>query len=442
MPTTMRRITPRRRAVTTMSDARKVTTTLKFNGDNVTTSLADYLESVTYEDVASGSSDSLEITLQNIDEKWLNGWYPTKGDTVSGKIKFADWDTAGTDLSLSCGTFTLDEIKFYGNSKKAVFSCLSSPAKENFKSRSRTKTWESITIKNIAKEIANRYSLSLSYSGSTIKITEAEQNEADSEFLYNLCEDYGLAMKVYKSKIVIYDQTTQEKTSSIATLKPASFVDNDWTLIDSIYGTYTGARISYKSSTDDDEISVYLGLKKETASGARVLRLTETASSASDAYYKAAAAVNLSNQEATTLTGSIWPNPKIVSGVCVKLSGFGELDGKYFVDKSTTEVGGSGGTKQKVELHKCQKRLTYKPTSSSKSSSSSSSSKTYKVGDIVTFNGGTHYVSSYSGSKGYTAKAGPAKITIIKSGRAHPYHLIHTTSKSNVYGWVDEGTFS
>lgn len=76
-------------------------------------------------------------------------------------------------------------------------------------------------------------------------------------------------------------------------------------------------------------------------------------------------------------------------------------------------------------------------------SSSGNSKKTdYNVGDIVNFHGGTHYVSSYSGAKGYNAKAGKAKITIKNgSGKAHPWHLIHTDSGSNVYGWVDDGTF-
>ena len=68
--------------------------------------------------------------------------------------------------------------------------------------------------------------------------------------------------------------------------------------------------------------------------------------------------------------------------------------------------------------------------------------KEYNVGDIVNFHGGTHYVSSYPGSKGYNARAGMAKITIKDgSGKAHPWHLIHTDSGSNVYGWVDDGTF-
>jgi len=66
----------------------------------------------------------------------------------------------------------------------------------------------------------------------------------------------------------------------------------------------------------------------------------------------------------------------------------------------------------------------------------------HKVGDIVYFKGGTHYVSSYSGAKGYAAKAGKAKITKRDgSGKAHPWHLIHTGSGGGVYGWVDDGTF-
>lgn len=77
--------------------------------------------------------------------------------------------------------------------------------------------------------------------------------------------------------------------------------------------------------------------------------------------------------------------------------------------------------------------------------SSGGGKKSYKVGDIVNFHGGTHYVSSWPGSRGYSARAGKAKITLGPdckgNGKAHPWHLIHTGSDSNVYGWVNEGTF-
>lgn len=437
----MRNLSLQRREVMMMSDARKATTTLQFNGKNVDTSLKEYLESVTYTDVASGSSDTLAISLQNIDEKWMKGWYPKKGDVVKGGIKFLDWDQEGQDKKLSCGSFTLDEIKFSGNPMTASFSCVSSPASESFKTRERTKTWKNVTIQGIAKEIAKRYSLKLSYSGPSIKINSLEQSQPDSQFLYSLCESYGLSMKVYKNKIVIYDQTTMEKKKAVRTLKMTDFVDNDWDLTDSLYGVYTGARIFYKSSKDSKEISVYTGLKAEKAKGSRVLKINETADSVSDAYYKAAAKVNKSNESATTISGSIWPNPKICAGVTITISGFGRVDGKYFVDKSTLDVG--SGTKQKIEIHKCQKRLIYKPKK--QAAKAAPAKKEYKKGDIVNFHGGTHYVSSYAGAKGYSARAGQAKITLDKTckgnGGAHPYHLVHTNSASNVYGWVDEGTF-
>jgi len=69
--------------------------------------------------------------------------------------------------------------------------------------------------------------------------------------------------------------------------------------------------------------------------------------------------------------------------------------------------------------------------------------KSYAVGDVVNFTGAYHYVSSNATSPtGTKCAAGPAKITLIAKGAKHPYHLIHTTSASRVYGWVDEGTFS
>lgn len=425
-----------------MSNARKAVPSLSFNGKNVSTKLADYLESVSCEDVASGSSDSIDITLQNIDMKWMNQWYPTKGDKISGTVTFQDWNKDGENLKLDCGTFILDEVKFSGGPLKVSLGGVAIPANESFKVRKRTKTWKNVTIKNIANEIAKRYGLSLSYSGPTITIASIEQSDkTDSAFLYDLCKKYGLSMKVFNNKIVIYDQTQQEKKAASATITRDSFIDDEWEYTDSIEGTYTGARISYKSGEDNEEISVYLGLKAENAAGSRVLNITEVADDYDTAYYMAAAQVNQSNEQATTISGKIWPNPKICAGICVTISGMGKANGKYFVDKSTVEVSDSRTT-QSVELHKCQTRLTYTPKPKPKPQPAK---KSYKVGDIVNFHGGTHYVSSWPGARGYSARAGKAKITLgpdcAGNGKAHPWHLIHTDSSSNVYGWVDEGTF-
>lgn len=65
----------------------------------------------------------------------------------------------------------------------------------------------------------------------------------------------------------------------------------------------------------------------------------------------------------------------------------------------------------------------------------------FKVGDVVDFTGSTHYASS-TGTRGTAAKPGKAKITHIAAGTAHPYHVVHTDSKSNVYGWVNAADIS
>lgn len=426
-----------------MSNARKAVPSLSFNGKSVTTTLKDYLESVSYTDVASGSSDSIDISVHNIGMKWLGAWYPKKGDKIKGSITFKDWNAAGKDLKLNCGTFVLDSIKFTGGPLAASFGALAIPASDSFKTTERTKTWKKVTVQKIATDIAKRYKLSLSYSGPSITINAIEQSEkSDSAFLYDICGKYGLSMKIYNSKIVIYDQTAQEKKKAVATLTRESFVDDSWDYSDELEGTYTGARISYKSGKDSKEISVYLGLKKEDASESRVLKINETADDATDAYYKAAASVNKSNEKATTITGKIWPNPKVCAGVCVTISGMGKINGKYFVEKSTMQITDSG-TEQSIELHKCQSRLSYTPKK--EAPKKAAAKKSYNVGDVVNFHGGTHYVSSWPGSKGYSASAGKAKITLgpncAGNGKAHPWHLIHTDGASNVYGWVDEGTF-
>lgn len=425
-----------------MSSPRSVSTDLSFNGKSVNTSLADYLKEVSYTDVASGSSDSLDIILHNITMKWLNAWYPKKGDQIKAKITFLNWIKEGDKLLLSCGSFILDTINFTGGPLEAKFEALAIPASGSFKTTERTKTWKNITIQNIGKEIAKRYGLKLVYDAPIIKIAAIEQDKkVDSSFLYDLTKAYGLSMKVYSGKIVIFDKGTYEKKKAITTINREDFVDDEWNFNDTLEGTYTGCRISYKSGKNNKEVNVYFGLVKENAKGSRVLRINEQCDDVNEAKYKGAAQVNEANEQATTITGTIFYNPKVVAGVTVNIKGLGKADGKYFVDKVKTTVS-DGASTQDVELHKCQKRLSYAMKQPA-SSGGSSSNKNYKVGDIVNFHGGKHYVSSYPGAKGYNVSAGKAKITIMNgSGKAHPYHLVtQNWSNTHVWGWVDEGSF-
>lgn len=76
-----------------------------------------------------------------------------------------------------------------------------------------------------------------------------------------------------------------------------------------------------------------------------------------EAIRKAKAQVNEANESMTKLSGTLWGYPELASGVTVMVTGMGKASGKYYVEKVSTSISGSGGTKQSVEMHKCYRRL-------------------------------------------------------------------------------------
>lgn len=341
-----------------MGLARRVKTDIGFNGQEVSGMLDGYVESVTYEDVAKDSSDTIDIQLQNINMRWLDDWFPAKGDRMRVKFTFQNWNGDGEDFSVFCGSFVLDDISFSGNPRTGKLSGLALPANASFVTLERSKIWKKITVKKIATTIGRRYRMTLTYNAPKITVAMLEQSvETDSAFLYKLCETYNLGMKVYNNKLVIYDPGQMERKASVATLTPTSFVNSSWEFDDTLTGIYNGARIAFKKSENSTKTkTIYLGKVKENSEDARTLRISETANSRADAKYKACAAINKANEEATTLKGSIWPDPRITAGCCVVVKDFGFPDGKYFVDKMTMEVS-NGGAKMSVEMHKVQQRI-------------------------------------------------------------------------------------
>ena len=216
--------------MTGFSSPRRTAAQIKFNGKSVTKRLKPYLESVTYTDVASGDSDQLDLTFFNLEMKWLDKWFPQKGDKVSGSLVFQNWKKGDAKRTLTIGSFVLDDISFSGGPLSAKFGCVAVPNHESFRIRERTKTWEDVRIEGIAKEIASRYDLKLKYKADNIKIKSLEQSNAtDCSFLYKTCENYGLAMKVFFDSIIIYDQTDLEKKKAVSTIAREDFVDDSWT---------------------------------------------------------------------------------------------------------------------------------------------------------------------------------------------------------------------
>lgn len=299
----------------------------------------------TYTDVASGQSDSVSITLHDIDKEWLGSLRPKRGASLGAKLKLTNWDKEDKVETFDCGTFVLDDISFSGRPLNCVLGGVSVPAMDDFKSKPRTKTWEKTTIKDIASEIAGNAGVSLYYEADTIQIAEMEQNkQTNSAFLYSLCDKYGLAMKVYNNKIVIFDIVKYEEKEKVITIDEKDMLS--WSINETIEGTYTGVELNYTDPDSDKSINVIMG------TSGRMYSINTQATSRYDAELQAAAKVNAANRKIVTMTFTIRANIDIVATHCVEITGFGSLNGKYYIDKIKHAVG--DGYKMQLTLHRVQ----------------------------------------------------------------------------------------
>ena len=194
-----------------------------------------------------------------------------------------------------------------------------------------------------------------------MNIDEIEQNnQEDSAFLYELCSKYGLAMKVYKQKIVIFDIVRYEKKKATITISEKDMLS--WNANTTIEGTYTGVKFSYTNPVKNEKgiKKSKTGKKKKEVTKVmigkkgRLLYINNQTSGKYDAELQAKAALNTANRQAETMNITIMGGKKLVSTQCIKIKGLKGLDGKYFIDEVRHNLG-NGGYEMELSLHKIQK---------------------------------------------------------------------------------------
>lgn len=332
-------------------EPRRTTISVTYNGKNISARLEEYLAAFSYQDEASGSGDDISLVINDRDRKWIGPWFPEKGDILGAEILLENWTGENDIKKISCGAFTIDEVGFSGFPVKLTLKAIAIPAATSFRERERSKTWENTTLENIARTIAERYGIGLYYETAGTTILRIEQSDQDDcSFLNEIVTRYGFSLKIYKNKIVIFDEAVYEKRKSVATLTPEN-VEPNWNWKTRLEKTYTGARYEY---TDRDAGLLYT---VDIGSGDRILKVTDSSMSLAEARAITLARINDSNKNDTSMSLILTlANPKIVATSCVDISGFGNLDGKYYVQKVSWEV--SSGVKQHLTMRKIGDRFT------------------------------------------------------------------------------------
>lgn len=333
-----------------MSRARRASISVNYEHVNITDEVAGSVKTLTYTDVASGESDALSLSLQDRERKWMGSWATKKGDNISASATFQDWDGEGDSWSIYCGSFEVDDISMSGPPPTCTIGAVSIPRSTAFNEEERTKNWEEVTVKEIAEEIAARAGISLYYEAEEISIKSMEQDkQTDCKFLYSVCEKYGLAMKVFAEKIVIFDEAIYEAAAPVADLKYEDFAKYNYK--STLEGTYTGAKIAYSDpGTGEDHIVTVGG-------GGRIKEINEEADSAADAQKKAVAALNNANKNDTKFSGTVKARRELIASRCISIAGFGVPDGTYYLDKVVTKISGGGASQQSIEAHRVGYRM-------------------------------------------------------------------------------------
>lgn len=346
----------------------------------------------TYTDIADGQSDSISVTMHDINKEWIGSRKPKKGAALGAKIAISD---NGAERTFDCGSFILDDISFSGRPLSCTLGAVSVPADDDFKSLPKTVTWEKTTVKDIASKIAQSAGVKLVYDAPSVRIDETEQNgETDSAFLYSLCGKYGLGMKVYNHKIVIFDIAEYEEKGEAAVITETDVLS--WSINETIDGTYTGVKLNYTNPDIDDTISVTIG------TGGRMYAMNVQADSRHDAELQAAAKVNAANRKIQTMSVTVMGNPDIVATQCVRISGFGAYDGKYYADSVKHSVGNSGYRTQ-ITMHRVQQAV--RVTAPAETAASGGRTYTTVSGDTLWgiskkfYGSGAKYVTVYEANR-------------------------------------------
>lgn len=214
------------------SSARRASLSVKINNVDVTSDLQQRFINCTFTDSLDGEADDFTMTVQDRDGKVIGDWLGKEIDrrakankggaskaTILPTIYQKNWNGDGKDISLRCGSFTLDDVRAGGPPMQVTMQGSSADYCKSLRKTKKTKAWKNTTLRKIGLSIAKTNGYALLYlSNDEISYKRInQQKQTDAAFLQKRCTKAGLSMKITNSTIVIFDAKTYEKKTEVRT---------------------------------------------------------------------------------------------------------------------------------------------------------------------------------------------------------------------------------
>lgn len=315
---------------------------LFYEKKNITRDVAPYVTSIEYTDVEHGESDELVIAFEDAEKIWQGAWIPTKGDSLRAYIGYE------AEKLLNCGVFEIDELEYDTPPDTITVKGLATGIKKPLRQKNSV-GYENKTLKQIAKEIADKHGYTLVGEIADVRVDRITQNqERDLSFLTKLAEQYGYIFKIAENNLVFYD--VQKLKGS----KPTQiFYKQDLIHINLREKTsqkYKAVQVSYFDPKKKKTVKATA--RNENVAKGDTLKITARCSDRKQAIVKAKAALGTADDK---IEGSLEfiGNPYLIAGTNIELKGIGHFSGKYHIKQARHTYDRSNGYKTYCEVESC-----------------------------------------------------------------------------------------
>lgn len=345
-----------------------------YNSKDISEALAQYLISASYTDNLSGQVDDVSLTLEDKAGLWQSDWMPVKGATLDITLCTYNWQGLyDGKFDTTLGTFEVDEIEMTSAPDvvniKAV--AISVGDDSTLRSTLRSKTWENISVRKVANDIAWENGMKLFWDcDDNPDIDKLEQNdESDLSVLQKVCDDAGFALKITTDTIIVFDEAKYEQaepvieiyhpgTNTIADVAEADgtptpdriFHSTGYSFKTKIRDVYKKCHIKY--TNDQDKSVIESTFTDPNKSNGATLEIHQQVTSQAEADRLAKKKLREKNRDECTGAYSLDGCQFLCAGETIEMIGFGVFSGRYIVTQAKHDISGSGYVTS-IDVRRC-----------------------------------------------------------------------------------------
>lgn len=261
-------------------------------------------------DSAGGQLDSVEAVFADPEGLW-SSWNPQLGDSI--RLVKDGFDS---------GECFVDQR----GQRQGLYILRGLSAPEGVKAQ-RSRSWEKVTLLQLAGDVASAHGLTLSPYGIQDQTYDwvDQTGQGDLEFLAARCALEGVVVKVNNKKLILYKEATFEAAAPARTICRGDFC-GELEFLDDQSGLCSGCIVSYGSISGEFMVP--------NGSGPVVTRGDLYVTSIGEAQRFAKGLARQASRRARMMAGTILLDLTLAGGRMVQVAGVGTADGLYMVDEA------------------------------------------------------------------------------------------------------------